>query len=108
MNATARRRLAQSHFVRKPVDINVAGLCVYAASSIKAGFEAFEPEEAMQNGGFDRLVPGNPGRFSALEDRSQRMTSANLLGDTVQSDGRLVRVCPLTDPIARGRDSISS
>jgi len=103
MNAAAWSGPSQGCFIPYSVNVDVTLVWIQVTTLIESWFQPTEPQYTMRNGGFWSALPGQAGRFSALEDSANRKTSPCLGSHFVKTNRSPIRVGQLTRPKARCR-----
>lgn len=93
---------SETGFVGETVDVDVATEGVHVSAAVEAGFETFEPEDPVGDGGVGAPAPGEAYGLAGLEDRTDGPTGADLGGDAVQSEWGAIGVLDLADSEFRG------
>src|SRR5947209_2570956 len=92
MNAAMGLRTAQSGFIAAPVDIDISVISVHFSPSVVAWLQAFQPEDAMDDGGVGQSLPSQANYLPTAKDRSRRLSAANFSRDSMKPEWRLIRV----------------
>ena len=109
MNAAVGGGASERRLVGQAVDVDVTGPGIDGTAPIEAGFQAFEPQDAMSDGGFGEAGPGESDRLTRLEGGPYGPALAYFGGHAMQTKRCPVGVLHLSDAKSGcGRDEATA
>src|SRR4029453_5035020 len=105
MNAAAGHRSPQRRLVTKTMDVNITTKRVHVPTPVQTRLQSCQPKDAMDDGGAGHVGKRADGN-ARLEHGSFGLIASDLPGNSMQTQGRAIRVNFLPNPKARGRSDV--